>query len=231
KNFDSVVGGSSSGALVEFYAPWCGHCKKLAPEYDQVGETFGRTEGVVIAKVNADKDKNLKSRFDIKGFPTLKWFPPGSVTDPEAFNGPRTADGITQFVTSKSGKAGKTVPKPPSSVMELTGQTFDAVALDPSKTVLVEFYAPWCGHCKSLAPTYEKLAEVFEGEEDVIIAKVDATSEKGLASRFGVTGFPVLKLFAAGNNAAGDEPETYDWARELDPLVTFINEKVGHIKV
>lgn len=56
--------------------------------------------------------------------------------------------------------------------MELTRPTFDSVALDPSKHVLVEFYAPWCGHCKKLAPLYEKVGDIFAAENDVVIAKV-----------------------------------------------------------
>ena len=56
-------------------------------------------------------------------------------------------------------------------------------------TWLVEFYAPWCGHCKRLAPTYEKVASSLEGT--VHVAKCDATVERGLAARFPVAGYPV----------------------------------------
>ncbi|CAM9375613.1 unnamed protein product [Choristocarpus tenellus] len=109
--------------------------------------------------------------------------------------------------------------------MDLTTLTFDAVALDPSKNVLVEFYAPWCGHCKGLAPIYEKLASIFEAEEEVVVAKVDATEEQSLAQRFGVTGYPSLKFFAAGKDSIGDEPEVYQGGRDLPSLVGFLNEK------
>lgn len=60
----------------------------------------------------------------------------------------------------------------PSAVLDLTLETFDSVAMDPTKHALVEFYAPWCGHCKSLAPVYEELGKVFEAESSVIVAKV-----------------------------------------------------------
>ena len=73
--FDSTVG-KSAPAFVEFYAPWCGHCKNLAPEYAVVAETFkGSEASIVVAKVDADAHKDLAGRFDVKGFPTLKYFP------------------------------------------------------------------------------------------------------------------------------------------------------------
>ena len=60
----------------------------------------------------------------------------------------------------------------PVAVLNLKADYFDSVAMDPTKHVFVEFYAPWCGHCRSLAPVYEKLGKVFEAESSVIVTKV-----------------------------------------------------------
>jgi protein disulfide-isomerase-like protein len=80
-----------------------------------------------------------------------------------------------------------------------------------------------CGHCKSLAPVYEQLAKVFEGEKDVIIAKVDATEEKDLSSRYGITGFPTLKFFPHDSS----EPMDYNSGRDLESFVSFLNDNAG----
>lgn len=80
-NFDEVVSGDSN-VLVKFYAPWCGHCKNMAPEYEIAGETFKAGDGVVIAKVDADAERDLGERFEVKGFPTIKWFPKVSQSGP-----------------------------------------------------------------------------------------------------------------------------------------------------
>ena len=84
-NFDSVVDGST-GAFVEFYAPWCGHCKKLAPEYEIVATAFKRfSSKVVVAKVDCDSHRELCGRFGVSGYPTLKYFPKDNKANPEPF--------------------------------------------------------------------------------------------------------------------------------------------------
>ena len=60
----------------------CGHCKRLAPAYEEVGKAFDNVDSVLIAKVDADSERDLGSRFGVRGFPTLKFFPKGS-TEPE----------------------------------------------------------------------------------------------------------------------------------------------------
>jgi len=221
ENFDSVIDGSKH-AFVEFYAPWCGHCKKLAPEFDIVGESFAKQDNVVIAKVDADQHRSLGSRFDVSGFPTLKFFPKGSTT-PEEYNSGRSAEDIITFINNKAGTNAR-VKKAPSNVVDLTPSNFDSIALDKNKDVLVEFFAPWCGHCKNLVPEYEKLANAFAAEPNVVIAKVDADNHKSLGSRYGVTGFPTIKWFGKNNK---DEPLSYDQGRDLQSFVDFINDKTG----
>jgi len=225
ENFDSVVDGSKH-VFVEFFAPWCGHCKKLAPEYDIVGESFAKQDNVVIAKVDADEHPTLGTRFDVTGFPTLKFFPKGATT-PEDYDGGRTAEDIVSFVNGKAGSNAK-IKKAPSNVVDLTASNFDSIALDKTKDVLVEFYAPWCGHCKNLAPDYERVATAFASEPNVVVAKVDADAQKSLGSRYGVSGFPTIKWFGKSDK---EEPITYEKGRDVQSFVDYINEKAGTQRV
>src|SRR5699024_10424728 len=71
KNFDEVVVNNGKDTLIEFYAPWCGHCKKLAPVYDDLGEKM-KGEDVAIVKMDATAN-DVPSTFDVRGFPTLYW--------------------------------------------------------------------------------------------------------------------------------------------------------------
>ena len=90
--------------------------------------------------------------------------------------------------------------------------------------MLVEFYAPWCGFCKKLAPEYVKVAAALRLEDPPLrIAKVDATEEKELSERYGVRGFPTLKLFQRG----GGRVSEYDGARTSADIVEFVKRKAG----
>ncbi|SCZ94372.1 BZ3500_MvSof-1268-A1-R1_Chr12-2g03854 [Microbotryum saponariae] len=106
------------------------------------------------------------------------------------------------------------------SVFVLVADQFDEVVADKSKDLLVEFYAPWCGHCKKLKPTWDELGEKYAGAKSkVTIAKFDATENDVPASAgFRVSGFPTIKFRAANTN----EWISYEGDRTLESLVEFL---------
>jgi len=218
-NFDDEIGGDKP-ALIEFFAPWCGHCKNLAPEYEILATTF-KHQPVKVASVDADKHRELGQRFGVNGFPTIKWFPAGS-KDAEDYSGGRTAADMTDFINRKAGTSAR-VKTAPSAVAVLTPANFDSIVLDSKKDVLVEFYAPWCGHCKKLTPDYEKAAASLDGEEGVVVAKCDADEHKELASKYGISGYPTIKFFPKDNK----EGEAYNGGRSPKDFVEFFNTRSG----
>merc|ERR1719351_653855 len=95
KNFDQLVTKSEKDVLVEFYAPWCGHCKKLTPIYDELGEKMA-DEDVEIVKMDATAN-DVPPQYDVKGFPTLYWLPKGS-KKPTSYNGGREIDDFIKYI-------------------------------------------------------------------------------------------------------------------------------------
>ena len=114
------------------------------------------------------------------------------------------------------------VPTEQSAVRVVVGDSFQAEVLDADKHVLVEAYAPWCGHCKKLEPIYQQLAEQVAHEPTLVIAKMDAAANEHPA--MSVRAFPTIRLFKRGNKTA---PVEYDGKRELPDLLEFLKRETG----
>jgi protein disulfide isomerase len=99
-NFSEIVFNPDSDVLIEFYAPWCGHCKKLEPIFNELGEKLKDIKGLTIAKMDATA--NEVTGVEVKGFPTLKFYPKGAKHDPQAVEVDRTFDGLMGFLKSNS---------------------------------------------------------------------------------------------------------------------------------
>uniref|UniRef100_A0A3Q2SQP4 Protein disulfide-isomerase n=1 Tax=Fundulus heteroclitus TaxID=8078 RepID=A0A3Q2SQP4_FUNHE len=102
-------------------------------------------------------------------------------------------------------------------VKVLVGKNFESVALDPTKNVFVEFYAPWCGHCKELAPIWDQLAQKYADHDNIIIAKMDATANE--VESLVISGFPTIKYFPA----EGKEAVDYTGNRDLETFSKFLD--------
>jgi len=146
-NFDEQVKANPK-MLVKFYAPWCGHCKKLAPEYEKAAEML-EGKGVVLAKVDATVEKDLGTKFAVKGYPTLMWFADGN--EPQEFDGGRSAEGIVEWIDTMTGPA----------VREVTE------AEEPLSKPALTLYAP------ELSTSFEKYASANRKEASFMFVKSD----------------------------------------------------------
>lgn len=102
--FGKVVDGRRP-AFVEFYAPWCGHCKEFKGEYEELAEAMGAHPELLLVKVDAEANKEIAERFGVEGFPTLMFLPVDG--EAELYDGERTAEDIREFLTDRAGDVGQ----------------------------------------------------------------------------------------------------------------------------
>ena len=132
---------------------------------------------------------------------------------------------VDSFVAGKieaSVKSEAIPEKNDGPVKVIVAHNYNEIVMDDTKDVLVEFYAPWCGHCKALAPKYEEFGALYQGNADfaskVTIAKVDATANDVPDE---IQGFPTIKLFKAGDKK---KPVEYSGDRSIEDLIKFVKD-------
>lgn len=140
-----------------------------------------------------------------------------------------TEEGLTQFVDDfKAGKLTQDLKSEEpldeseqEDVYVVVGKNFDEVVNRPGVNVMVEFYAPWCGHCKKLEPEYKALAAHYKDNDKVLIAKMDSTANEVASVQ--IQGFPTIKFFPADSEEIVD----FDGERNTEGMKKFIEEQLA----
>ncbi|XP_021377087.1 protein disulfide-isomerase A5-like [Mizuhopecten yessoensis] len=228
QSFNKLLKKEKGPMLVMFYAPWCGHCKKAKPEFMQAAAKLKDDSKVLLAAIDCTVHSSSCTAHEVTGYPTFKYFKYGK--SPQNYMGGREEADFVNFMSDPQNPGAS----PPAPAVEtpaqqwaevvgmenlrfLTTDSFDGFMKEHS-SVLVMFYAPWCGHCKAMKPAYGEAAAILNGQEiDGVLAAVDATLEPNLASKFGVKGYPALKYFKDGKEAFD-----YKMGRTTDNLVSFM---------
>jgi protein disulfide-isomerase A4 len=109
-------------------------------------------------------------------------------------------------------------------VTVVVGETFDSLVTQSDKNVLIEFYAQWCGHCKKLEPIYKQLAQKYSNNNNLVIAKIDATLND-YPELYDVSGFPTIYFLRRNDKM---NPSLYLGDRSLEDLTKFVDSMLEH---
>jgi len=204
--FDEVVNNNDL-VVVEFYAPWCGHCKKLTPEWGQAATRLLKNDPpVLLAKVDCTVETELQSRFDVKGYPTIKIFRRGT---PSEYSGPRVADGIVSYVEKQAGPSAKPITNP-DQLKKLTADN-DVVVVGhfPSKSGAA--YKAFIGAADSLRDHFK-----FALIEDSAVAEQYKLTEGTTVLR----DFDEKSVVYGGSNSLASLSE-WVWEKSLGTVGVF----------
>ena len=179
ENFKQEVLEANQPVVVDFFATWCGPCKSLSPVLEDVvaEDSFKK-----IVKVDIDAEPELASEYKIMSVPTLLLFKHGEVVEKSV--------GLIQ-----KDKGIKLLGGNKMAIVHVTKENFKQEVLEANQPVVVDFFATWCGPCKSLSPVLE---DVVAEDSFKKIVKVDIDAEPELASEYKIMSVPTLLLFKHG---------------------------------
>ncbi|XP_055599803.1 protein disulfide-isomerase-like [Uranotaenia lowii] len=225
-----IFGGEIKNHLLFFISKEAGHFEKYIDPAKEIAKKY--REKILFVTIDADQEdhQRILEFFGMKkeDVPSMRII---HLEEDMAKYKPETndlaADKIDTFVSSflegkvKQHLLSQDLPEDwdKHPVKTLVANKFDEVALDPTKDVLVEFYAPWCGHCKQLAPIYDKLGEKYANHESIVIAKMDSTANELEHTK--INSFPTIYLYRKGDN----QKVEFRGERTLEGMVDFLEGK------
>lgn len=218
-----------------FFAPWCGHCKAMKDDWNQLAGHYNEKEpeAIKIVKVDCTAGKSFCKSLGVKGYPTLKLFLPGKDAIP--YTSKRTFEDLKKFVTetlqenidSDESNAKKSdVPDaeqvaegPIDGMYNLTGMAFYRETMKGD--VIVMFIQDGSELSYKVEVTWKKVAKFYEDNENVKIGQVNCLKDEDLCESVGTLGFPMLKFYHDGN-----EIESHSISQNANSLISYVQRKL-----
>nr|XP_045618759.1 dnaJ homolog subfamily C member 10-like isoform X1 [Procambarus clarkii] len=176
--------------IVDYFANWCGHCRDMAPEYRKFARMMSHLPNIHVATIDCAEFGSICRTQGISSYPSIMLYPASSFGTQKVmkFNGwSRDAEAFRQW----------TYTSLPSKVTELDGELYEKV-LHSTQPWLIDFYAPWCGHCQVFAPDFEDIAQALENS--VHAGKLNCEMYRSVCQGAGVRAYPTVRLYRGSPN-------------------------------
>ncbi|XP_072274522.1 dnaJ homolog subfamily C member 10 [Pyxicephalus adspersus] len=221
ENFKELVKERSRDEIwaVDYYAPWCGPCQALMPEWKRMAR---HVSGLInVGSVDCQKYGSLCNKEYVNSYPEIRLYPANRDNPHYYF----TYNSWQRDAYSLKTWALSYLPK---MSIDLTPETFDEKVLSGKDHWLVDFYAPWCGPCRSFAPEYEMVARLLKGK--VKIGKVDCQEFGHICTKAAIRAYPTVKFYPyMGTKKKNAEGEYVD-SREAREIAKIVTTRIGYIK-
>ncbi|GAA5825513.1 hypothetical protein JCM11251_000267 [Rhodosporidiobolus azoricus] len=201
KTFKKAVQGSDKLTVAAFVAPWCGYCKKLAPEFDKTADSLKGLVNIVSVDCDEDQNKPLCGEMGVQGFPTIKVFPGGSAP-PRDYAGAREAKDIITHATSSM---------PTFVKRATTAAEVEALRAKASKKPISLLFTS----AGKVTPLYKALSTDFHRSLDFYAARDSKVGEEAYKA-FGVEKLPALVILD------GEKVQQYDGPLKYDKIRAFL---------
>ncbi|XP_063789393.1 dnaJ homolog subfamily C member 10 isoform X2 [Pseudophryne corroboree] len=220
-NFNELVKGRNREEIwmVDYYAPWCGPCQALMPEWKRMARHLS---GLInVGSVDCQKYSSLCSQQYVQAYPEIRLYPanrdnPGYYN---SYNGwQRDSHALKNWGLSYL----------PKVAIDLTPESFNDKVLNGNEHWVLDFYAPWCGPCRSFAPEFEHVARLLKGK--VKAGKVDCQAHGQTCQSAGIRAYPTVKFYPyLGSKKKSIDGELIE-RNDAKDIVKIITSRIGNIK-
>ena len=224
QNFNDILKNSNTPIVVDFWAPWCGPCKMLTPIFEKISEEY--EDEIKFLKVNVDENPATAIKYNIQWIPSILVFKDNQVLKTLVWVKPEQEYKMEfdQLLWENSNTENNQINEQKWWILNAKWIEAFTNALEDNKDklVIVDFWAPWCGPCRMLAPTLEKISEEYKDKLQIVKVNVDEPENQQLAMQFQVSSIPAIAFIKDWEN-----PEMTVGALPYEQLKKIVEKKLS----
>uniref|UniRef100_A0AAX7V8B5 DnaJ homolog subfamily C member 10 n=1 Tax=Astatotilapia calliptera TaxID=8154 RepID=A0AAX7V8B5_ASTCA len=202
---------------VDFYAPWCGPCQALMPEWRRMARLLSGQ--ILVGSVDCQRFQSFCQSQSVRAYPEIRLYP-GNSRQPDryTYNGwHRDAHSLRTWALSFL----------PRASVDLTPETFRSLVLSGRDHWVLDFYAPWCGPCQHFAPEFEVLARMLKGE--VRAGKVDCQAHYQTCQLAGITAYPTVRLYPYLGKKRHEQSGEHINSRDANVIADTVRQRLQQL--